>query len=644
MKKLDKNSIDNLAKVLKKSGALSIPLEIFFDTIIALIDPHNVSINENIQEMMNECHFNSMNETNSFLQKYNEFINSSIGFIDLFALIDDNENEIESIFQAFYKNGNLEKNYQILNESIDHVLEKTIEVYEINMDLMSSLDDHIGYLESIFKHKETAFQMATLMSISVAMHKKEVEVHDLLMLRENFIILVSFVFVLNEYRKEEYVKTKNNQFFTPRTVQEKLPIVGRNEPCPCGSGKKYKKCCINKNTEIKVDPFAKLDLPMATHFPLSRNEIDTFYSLWSRLINFTNKLFSKMKELKYTNLYFKDDRGKYTLTQEALLDSLYLELRAFLLANFDRIIDEFIDSNKISKENIKLLKEWKQKRLYSDNFFIYENSPVGAIIWDISHEKYYHLYDLYDSVYDLSRQDTMLSMLLLPYKGRIIFDGVIGQNDISFGQNSKDMFLKDYISLREKTSVCQELPNQSSTTKIYQLKISIKSAKPPIWRRVLIEDDITYQGMHDLIQNLFDWYDGHLHEFIAGQRRYTNLEFDDGFMDDLGEDENKFTIGEDLIEVGDKIIYLYDFGDDWMHEILLEDILEKEQNKEYPKCIKGKGRGPLEDIGGIWIYNDIVKAYKEANKEILEEFYVDDNFDPNEFDLSDINQSVTSPT
>jgi len=22
--------------------------------------------------------------------------------------------------------------------------------------------------------------------------------------------------------------------------------VGRNDPCPCGSGKKYKKCCMNK--------------------------------------------------------------------------------------------------------------------------------------------------------------------------------------------------------------------------------------------------------------------------------------------------------------------------------------------------------------------------------------------------------------
>ncbi|MDQ2825187.1 MAG: SEC-C metal-binding domain-containing protein, partial [Verrucomicrobiota bacterium] len=26
-------------------------------------------------------------------------------------------------------------------------------------------------------------------------------------------------------------------------VRRSLPKVGRNEPCPCGSGKKYKNCC-----------------------------------------------------------------------------------------------------------------------------------------------------------------------------------------------------------------------------------------------------------------------------------------------------------------------------------------------------------------------------------------------------------------
>ena len=30
------------------------------------------------------------------------------------------------------------------------------------------------------------------------------------------------------------------------TVRNEGPKVGRNEPCPCGSGKKYKKCCEGK--------------------------------------------------------------------------------------------------------------------------------------------------------------------------------------------------------------------------------------------------------------------------------------------------------------------------------------------------------------------------------------------------------------
>lgn len=40
-----------------------------------------------------------------------------------------------------------------------------------------------------------------------------------------------------------------HRFWLPRrksavkTVQREEPKVGRNDPCPCGSGKKYKKCC-----------------------------------------------------------------------------------------------------------------------------------------------------------------------------------------------------------------------------------------------------------------------------------------------------------------------------------------------------------------------------------------------------------------
>ena len=43
--------------------------------------------------------------------------------------------------------------------------------------------------------------------------------------------------LIEEHRKELYKEQKNSG-----TVRKEKK-VGRNDPCPCGSGKKYKKCC-----------------------------------------------------------------------------------------------------------------------------------------------------------------------------------------------------------------------------------------------------------------------------------------------------------------------------------------------------------------------------------------------------------------
>ncbi len=36
------------------------------------------------------------------------------------------------------------------------------------------------------------------------------------------------------------------RLLTPRLPTTPKIEVGRNEPCPCGSGKKYKRCCMKK--------------------------------------------------------------------------------------------------------------------------------------------------------------------------------------------------------------------------------------------------------------------------------------------------------------------------------------------------------------------------------------------------------------
>ncbi|MGL6217060.1 MAG: plasmid pRiA4b ORF-3 family protein, partial [Lacrimispora sphenoides] len=47
----------------------------------------------------------------------------------------------------------------------------------------------------------------------------------------------------------------------------------------------------------------------------------------------------------------------------------------------------------------------------------------------------------------------------------------------------------------------------------YQLKVTIKGSKPPIWRRVLVPQGITFVKLHQMIQTAFCWSDEHLYEF-----------------------------------------------------------------------------------------------------------------------------------
>ena len=38
-------------------------------------------------------------------------------------------------------------------------------------------------------------------------------------------------------------KTNEDKGKTKKATPKRVAKIGRNEPCPCGSGKKYKQCC-----------------------------------------------------------------------------------------------------------------------------------------------------------------------------------------------------------------------------------------------------------------------------------------------------------------------------------------------------------------------------------------------------------------
>ncbi len=179
-----------------------------------------------------------------------------------------------------------------------------------------------------------------------------------------------------------------------------------------------------------------------------------------------------------------------------------------------------------------------------------------------------------------------------------------------------------------------------SSLPVYQLKITLNDIKPPIWRRVLVSEESTLNELHEIIQAVMPWFDAHLHEFHKGRVRYGIPEYDD--MNPTDFDSRMTTLDEVFSSPKDKIMYWYDFGDDWRHTIILEKTLPLDPDGFYPVCTAGKRACPPEDCGGPWGYQTMLEALHDPNHPEHEMYteWLDYEFDPEEFDVEEANDDL----
>ena len=174
-------------------------------------------------------------------------------------------------------------------------------------------------------------------------------------------------------------------------------------------------------------------------------------------------------------------------------------------------------------------------------------------------------------------------------------------------------------------------------TRIYQIKVTLNESKPPIWRRILAPGDITLEKFHYILQVAMGWTDSHLHQFIVGQIRFGEPHPDYGL--DM-QDERRVKLNQIVPGDGFKFRYEYDFGDSWLHNLLVEKVLEPEPGQQYPVCIKGRRACPPEDVGGVWGYDTFLEAIQNPDHPEHDEYleWIGGEFDPEEFDLDETNE------
>jgi hypothetical protein len=177
---------------------------------------------------------------------------------------------------------------------------------------------------------------------------------------------------------------------------------------------------------------------------------------------------------------------------------------------------------------------------------------------------------------------------------------------------------------------------------IYQLKVTLKHSKPPIWRRIQVPGDINLGKLHHILQVVMGWEDYHLHQFIVGGEYYGEPHPDYEVWGPEMRDERRVKLYQIAPDEGSRLLYEYDFGDSWEHDLLVEKILPPEPGVDYPRCLKGKRAGPPEDVGGVWGYDSFLEAMRDPDhpdhEDLLE--WVGGEFDPESFDLDGINEDL----
>jgi hypothetical protein len=183
---------------------------------------------------------------------------------------------------------------------------------------------------------------------------------------------------------------------------------------------------------------------------------------------------------------------------------------------------------------------------------------------------------------------------------------------------------------------------QGQSEVIVQIKIKLLGvSKPPVWRRLQLRADTRLDHLHDIIIAAFGWENYHMHVFTSGPEEFGEPDPELG-----SSDERRVRLDQLIGEIGDRLRYTYDFGDNWEHEIVVEDLLDVDPDTHYPTLVAAKGTCPPEDCGGPWGYDDLkailADPTHERHREMIDWLGLDDNtaFDPNAVTIDRLEEEV----
>jgi hypothetical protein len=170
-------------------------------------------------------------------------------------------------------------------------------------------------------------------------------------------------------------------------------------------------------------------------------------------------------------------------------------------------------------------------------------------------------------------------------------------------------------------------------------EIILKYTTPPVWRIIEIKNNMTLHDLHKTIQLAMQWKNSHLYSFTRESNGHT-IEYIlpeyNSFEDKLVNNPKNYKLKDVFFQTGEKLEYLYDFGDNWEHEVIFKGRKEAYYMEDYPLIATGARACPPEDIGGIPGYRELLSAVAKKDKKKLAGFeeWLGYRYDPDKFSFS----------
>ncbi|MFC7373499.1 plasmid pRiA4b ORF-3 family protein [Fictibacillus iocasae] len=208
------------------------------------------------------------------------------------------------------------------------------------------------------------------------------------------------------------------------------------------------------------------------------------------------------------------------------------------------------------------------------------------------------------------------------------------------------LYSRDHM---EDALYSSELPAEGDFKKeerdFFQLKITLEMTERVIWRRILVPSGITFQRLHKIIQAAFGWEEYHLFQF---EMKNCLIRVPDPYPH--SDVPVKHPIAEKIdvyFQEEKQLMYEYDFGDSWRHEIKVEDKITLTEDLKTAKLLDGERNGPPEDSGGVPGYSYILDVLSNPNHEDYEHIttWIGKDkkgrvFDPAHFDVKEIQRRM----